>query len=512
MHICVPMRGLENSSHPRGSATVVRWLTLCLFVFANLALAEDRFVSPAGNDGNDGRTQQTALRSLAAACRAIPAGKNTIHIAAGEYSETQSSVLAPGVSIAGGGVGKTVIHWGATRDLERDPLGADQSAFLIQMKDSADAYISGLSIVGGLPGDKRAHGGIVAHKVRNVSIHDCELRGLEFTGVWLSAAENSSVYTCFFEDCGHPHSESCSGALQLGDLTDCAIYRNVIRESRGAYGIKTCKPEWVNNPSPWTIKVKLDHLSIHGNFIHVRQQSGWGNGQPNMAIELWNSDPTACEMYFNRVNEGVSVTGNAHRANTFRIHHNTFFLEPGYSYAIEAGNDGLEIDHNIFRHGYYPIACFGPTIHDLNVHHNTFDGIEEVGVVLAAGLADFRFVNNTVMVKNPMPLLCVGKFASESKNLLIADNVFVKGGTTLNSEQLVRFGQGAEVDRSAYTVRGNVFWNWDAQGESAMTVDPMLVRDPWGAHLLHMALKSPALAAGKGNVPPPCPPATKPAK
>ena len=88
----------------------------------------------------------------------------------------------------------------------------DFSGFLIQMKDSSDATISGLTIIGSLPDDKRAHGGILAHEVRNVSIHDCEVKGLEFTGIWLSQATNSSVHHCRFDDCAHPSKQSCSGA------------------------------------------------------------------------------------------------------------------------------------------------------------------------------------------------------------------------------------------------------------------------------------------------------------
>ena len=63
------------------------------------------------------------------------------------------------------------------------------------MRDSADASISGLTIIGSLPDDRGAHGGIIAHEVRNVSIHYCDMKVLEFTGIWLSQAVKVRVST-----------------------------------------------------------------------------------------------------------------------------------------------------------------------------------------------------------------------------------------------------------------------------------------------------------------------------
>ena len=38
----------------------------------------------------------------------------------------------------------------------------------------------------------------------------------------------------------------------------------------------------------------------------------------------------------------------------------------------------MEIDHNVFRNGIYPIATWGGPPDNLNVHDNVFDGIEDV--------------------------------------------------------------------------------------------------------------------------------------
>ena len=484
--------------------TITRPLTGLALAIAltGLAHAEDRFVSPSGNDANNGLTTESAFRSVAAAAKATPAGAHTIRLAAGEYPEFESALLAPGVSLVGAGIGKTVFHWKAVRSLEENPMKFDFSGFLIQMKDSSDATISGLTIIGSLPDDKRAHGGIFAHEVKNVSIHDCEVKGLEFTGIWLSQATNSSVHHCRFDDCGHPSKQSCSGGLQVGDLNDCTIHHNFIRENRGAYGIKTWKTTWTN-PTDWgffaTNKVKLTRVRFHDNDVKVRQQGGWGNGQPNMAMELWNSEPVDCEIDRNRFNECLSLVEGGKAPKTIRVHHNLFLLEPGYSYAIEAGHSNMEIDHNVFRNGFYPLATWGGPPDNLNVHDNVFDRIEDITLFAFTGATNFRFVNNIVTVKKDMPVLSLGKHGKESHGILIADNIFVKEGGEPMAADMFKEEAANKPAPGSVIIRDNWFWNWKPAGANSQSADPKLVREPDGDHLLKLAPDSPALKAGKGT-------------
>jgi hypothetical protein len=478
-------------------ATALGWLA------TPLSTAADYHVTPVGNDASDGLSQQTAFRSLAAACRATPAGKNVIHVSAGEYEESESCVLPPGVSLTGAGIGKTIFRWNAVRSLDENPMKFDFSGFLIQMKDSADATISGLTIIGGLADDKRAHGGILAHEVKNVSIHDCEVKGLEFTGIWLSRATSSSIHHCRFDDCGHPSKQSCSGGLQVGELTDCTIHHNIIREHRGAYGIKTWMTTWTN-PTDWGFfasnKVKLTRVRFHDNDVKVRQQGGWGNGQPNMAMELWNSEPVDCEIDRNRFNECLSLVEGGKAPKTIRVHHNLFILEPGYSYAIEAGHHNLEIDHNVFRNGFYPIASFGHAIDNLRIHHNTFDGIEDHGLCNLPGVTNFSFTHNTVVVKKDMSVLNIGgeNKPGPASNVTITNNLFVKEGSPASNSPIMKLHGGSKSE--TVVIRDNAFWNWSPDGDSPQVADPMLERAEDGDHLLRLSAKSPVRAAGNGNV------------
>jgi parallel beta-helix repeat protein len=465
-----------------------------------LSCAADRYVSPTGNDAHDGLTAATALRTLAAAAKATPAGSHTIRLAAGDYPETESSLLAPGVSLVGAGIGQTVIRWSARQEPRETKAAPEVDKTAIRTENTSNASISGFSLIGNLPEDQRANTGIVVHGAHDFSIHDCEVKGFEFTGIWMHDAVGSTIRNNRLEDNGVPHKDSCSGGLQIGHLTDCTIHHNTIREHRGAYGIKTCIPEWTQRNDPWSApKVKLVRVLIHDNDIKTRQQGGWGQGQPNISIELWHAEPDTCEVFRNRVNTCVSLVEGGTAAKTIRVHHNLFLLDPGYNYALEAGFNNMEIDNNVFRNGFYPIATFGPPPNNINVHNNVFDGIEDINLLSLTGATDFRFTNNTVVVKKDMPVLSLGKHGKESRGILIADNIFVKDNGEPQAAAMVSHSAESPPAPDAVTMRGNWFWNWNPTGADGQSADPMLIREPEGDQFLKLAPESPALKVGKGT-------------
>jgi hypothetical protein len=232
----------------------------------------------------------------------------------------------------------------------------------------------------------------------------------------------------------------------------------------------------------------------------VRQQGAWGGGQPNMALELWNSDPADCEIHHNRITGCVSLVEGGKAPKTIRVHHNLFLLNPGYSYAIEAGHHNMEIDHNVFRNGFYPIASFGGTIDNLRIHHNTFDGIEDHGVCNMPGVTNYSFTHNTVVVKKDMHVLNIGSGDKPgvAKQVTIAHNLFVKEGAPASSATVVKLHGTSQAD--GVSIRDNAFWNWTPDGDSPLTADPLLERGADLDGLLRLSAKSPVRAAGKGNL------------
>ena len=260
------------------------------------------------------------------------------------------------------------------------------------------------------------------------------------------------------------------------------------------------------NPTDWGFfasnKVKLTRVLFHDNDIKVRQQGGWGNGQPNMAIELWNSEPADCEIYHNRINACVSLVEGGKAPKTIRVHHNLFILEPGYTYAIEAGHHNMEIDHNVFRNGFYPIASFGRTIDNLRIHHNTFDGIEDHGVCNMPGV-DEIFLHpqhggrekgherpeHRRKITNPVP----------SRNITITHNLFVKEGAPAlrRSDHETAGRHPVRRQFPSGTTPSGTGRRRAARRRSWIPCWSAL-KD--GDQLLRLSAKSPVRAAAKGNI------------
>jgi hypothetical protein len=452
-------------------------------------------VSPAGDDANPG-TDERPLRTLAAACRraaGFPHGAGgVIRLAAGVYPESEPCLVPPGVSVHGAGMGRTVVRWSATADMEAAPALNGPHLFALQVYDTDGASFKDFTLDGRLytptgadekPKGPRAHGGLLIHNARKVGVGNVEFLGFNNAGLWMTDAEDCHVHHCRFSDCGHPHAEGCTGALRVGDLTDCTIHDNVIREWRGAYGIKSARfsrePGWPKPAPGGEFRAQMRRVLVFRNDIKVRQQGGWGQGQPNMCLEYWNVRPVACEIFENRFNECVSLTGEGDDPKTIRVHHNRFVLEPGYSYAIEASTHNLEIDHNYFANGFYPIACFGPRRDGLNIHHNIFDGIEKIDLLhFRSGVRNLRFVNNTVYVRASFPVLLLGSGASEGVE--VARNLFYKEGEP-HAHEFLFLGKGekdpggpATLREGTLRVSDNAFFRWKPEGASPLTGAPLL--------------------------------------
>jgi hypothetical protein len=454
------------------------WLLLLLIIglFPKSGRGETVYVADTGNDTTADGSQGRPFKTLAMACEKTAAGNKTIQIAEGIFNETRPCRPAAGVSIAGAGVDKTTLHWAVTEDLGRNPWKIAPDSFLIQVHDSNNASLGGFTIDGLVDDQTRAHGGILARRVRHLSIHDIRATSFNMCAIYLSEAADSEIHDCRVDDSGHPDKQSCTGAIMVGELTDSSVYNCVIRERLGAYGVKGWRYSW-GDKSPSgdpNLRMPLTRCSFHGNDIKVRQQGGWGNGQPNMAMELWNARPTDCQIYDNRFNECLSLTGGGKGPKTYRVHHNKFVEESGYSYAMEIAVDDVEVDHNYFTNGDYPLAGFGGRVSGLNVHDNVFDHIESVAILnFAGGLHGFRFEHNTVNLKQSLPVLALG---GGSDDLKISGNLFCKEGPAASAD-FVSYKAGdpakgpATVRAGTLDISGNQFVNWPPSGEKAVSSD-----------------------------------------
>ena len=149
----------------------------------------------------------------------------------------------------------------------------------------------------------------------------------------------------------------------------------------------------------------LDGLRIYNNTLIVPTHGAWENG---MAPGHLRGVPRHGHEELRNLSTTRSTTPSPwparSRGTRHRIHHNFFNLGWGrYAYAIEASMSDLEIDHNHFFGGLYPIALWGGNPQNHNIHHNLFEGACAGGFVnrellnYTSPITNLRFINNTII-------------------------------------------------------------------------------------------------------------------
>jgi hypothetical protein len=173
-----------------------------------------------------------------------------------------------------------------------------------------------------------------------------------------------------------------------------------------------------------------------------------------------------CEIFNNTLNNHLSFAGTASLGSGIRIHHNFFKLGWGrYAYGVEAMMDNMEIHHNHFFGGIYPIAVWGKHPKNHHIHHNIFEGACAGGFVnrellqYKAPVTNLRFIHNTIIDTGGIGRI----FALHESSTYEARNNLIY--RTLDPKDI----WGTEIPGE---VSHNFFVNATPRGENAMTGDP----------------------------------------
>ncbi|WNR45284.1 carbohydrate-binding protein [Paenibacillus roseipurpureus] len=434
-------------------------------------------------------------RTLANACANAPEG-SIIQVLEGNYDETSPCLLKSGTSIQGQGTTKTKIFSKITHDMQGSGWNYDENKFLIQVRNGSNATISDLSINGRISDSSRSHAGIFLHDSSRMLIHDVEITDFDFTAIWIANVTNVHIYNAELNKYKLPTDNTWnrSGNIMLGDATDTTIHDLKVYEDRGGDGMATMRYGWKMNPyqqfPPGTdYYLKLVRVLFYNLNIDVRQQGLWGNGQPGIAIELWSADPTDTEISHSTINDNLSIAGSnkSGQAHSVRIHHNDLTQSPRngsiYSYAIEAINPNIEIDHNYIKYGYYPIADFSPDKRSGHfIHDNIFDRLEGIDVLhYRGGVSDTKFINNIVVLddnvrdyeKGNYPFMILG--GGTADNITISSNILYEAGTYNNGLFVKPQNASAPPTLGAnFKVSSNLFFNWSTYGTTPSTSNPLL--------------------------------------
>lgn len=417
------------------------------------------YVSPDGDDSREG----TSRRPIQSLNHAADLAKGTpgavIRLAKGSYTIDTPVVLPPSTSVIGAGIGKTVLIYQKVISTEKMEGKGIPSTFALQMTGGNGTTLKNFTL-NGTVGTERAAGGIYLKDTEAPLIQNVQFQGLLYAGLWLDRSVRPQVVSSQFDDCGRPSSSHCTPSIGINEIEGGQIANCTITEHRGAYGIKSLKPEWEGDHWPKPVSHMRD-LRIHHNTLKLRQSGAWGQGQPNMAIEFWNCNSQNVELDHNTINVCTSLVGESAGPRNYWVHDNRFELELGYSYAMEISVNNVLVERNYFSNGCYPIANFGGPIENLLIQDNIFDNVESVRVLsFGSGIRKSAFVRNTVVVAKPLPLFQVD--AGKDPDLAIHHNIFACAG---DPNFLFREG-GGEIPG----LGENLFVNWQPVGPEGRKV------------------------------------------
>lgn len=381
--------------------TNVLYLPNYLYTFTNKNIYMIFYISPTGNDANNG-SQASPWKTLFKATSTVTNAGDTIFVNIGTYTETQQSDLRVGVNLEGADRATTIIKssksgdWSCLLNIESPSVTNGNQTIKNITFDGQ--YVS--------ESNYKTWIGLWCTLRSNVTIDNCEIKNFYDRGIIFNGnGDNSStipidpkIYTvdnkvlnCIFNNTARNSSNYIAGQLNFGGQKDMIIFGNTM--------VQTQRPVGKNGEllKYWGSGYNLNCKILYNTLKRLNFSSPDynGSGDWNFAIELFNQS-------------GMEIAGNI----------------------IQGA-----IDLNYNRKGAYPYSVW---IHDNISDHSPANTKEEDGIVFEFETGDVivennKFLNQAIGItfnmrtpsnnggyNNPMP---VGGY-SACNNIIIRNNLF----------------------------------------------------------------------------------------
>ena len=343
------------------------------------------YVSTSGIDdpSRDGQSPAAAWASLAFACQQAPGGADTIYLAAGTYTATQTASPKGGTTIFGAGAAQTVLEGSATWPITGTPKQFNTGNYLISAANVSGIRISGLTLRSASAA-ARLDGGIHFERVNQVELDQLRFEEFAWAGAYLKLSNTYLVHDNVFLNASMTKDGYWGGNLFTRYFNDAQIYNNVITTtSTGGFGYKA---------------------SGHRNTKFYNNTVSVFNG---FSIESAHENEYDFEIYDNQLNATISVPKGGQQADptvggythSVWIHDNVI----NDSYTVEGPRNHLRVNDNFINitpdqlngrvYTHHGGTNYGP----IWIHHNVIVGVDRGFIWKNNGTAEgIHAYHNTV--------------------------------------------------------------------------------------------------------------------
>ncbi len=489
------------------------------------------YIDPLGVDGAgvDG-SAATPWLTLEYACTRVLTPGDYIHVNAGNYTEPNQIVVAPGVNIQGVGVLSNIISTYVAAD-------SNDASILLSSALEGSAGNQSISYIKLDGSALTASYGILVNHRSDVIIHHCTFVDFLYAAVNFHGSiilygtviysTGNQFYNNDVDNCSERSGLVYSGQLMMCGQDGLLIHNNTFTQNTRAAGS--------NGNIITGVEGEFKGVKIYNNTFTKLADIGAAL-QWDFHIEVWNIYG-GMEIYSNQFYEGGQCIDNGGYGNvkgtytySMWVHDNLFQqtvqpvnqggsrLKMGVD--IEHNNDGIIVNNNHFKNlpwGVYIVAPAGiaapKILTDIHIYSNIFENVGystvsdfTAGIYITSGDAAVQ-INNVFIYNNTFTIDIFSYACVYIDEACVIDEIYITNNILVNA-----FFGGIEVDGgfagalNHLYAQNNLYYSCGTDGitypnggsATNLVENGTQIGDPTfvGAADFHLVVGSPAIANG----------------